>query len=144
MDIFEFERRIVAEAPDGVLFADQDGVIRFWNGGCQRIFGFSAQEAIGQSLDIIIPDTLRARHWQVYAQTMRSGQTRYGADDLLAVPAVHQDGHRVSVEFSIIPFRDGAGEMIGIGAIFRDVSSRFAEIKALRTELKASKEPKAN
>ncbi len=144
MDIFEFERRIVAEAPDGVLFADQDGVIRFWNGGCQRIFGFSAQEAIGQSLDIIIPDTLRARHWQVYAQTMRSGQTRYGADDLLAVPAVHQDGHRVSVEFSIIPFRDGAGEMIGIGTILRDVSSRFAEIKALRTELKASKEPKVN
>ena len=123
MDNAEFGRRIVAEAPDGVLYADQDGVIRIWNGGCQRIFGFSPQEAIGQSLDIIIPEGLRARHWHGYAQTMRSGQTRYAASDLLSVPAVRRDGARISVEFSIIPFRDKSGTMIGIGAIMRDVNS---------------------
>jgi PAS domain S-box-containing protein len=115
-----------------------------WNAGCYRIFGFTAQEAIGQSLDIIVPDTLQARHWQGYAQTMRSGQTRYGADDLLAVPALCRDGRRVSVEFSIIPFRDSAGGMAGIGAIMRDVTNRFEEIKALRIALKASKAKKTD
>jgi len=64
----EFERQIVAGAPDGMLYADQDGIIRFWNAGCHRIFGFTAQEAVGQSLDIIIPENLRARHWQDHAQ----------------------------------------------------------------------------
>jgi PAS domain S-box-containing protein len=142
MDIANFERRVVAEAPDGVLFADKDGVIRYWNGGCQRIFGFTAQEALGQSLDIIIPHALKARHWQGYAHTMRSGQTRYGGGDLLAVPALRQGGTRISVEFSIIPFHDEAGTMVGMGAIMRDVTRRFDEMKALRTALAASKVPK--
>jgi PAS domain S-box-containing protein len=139
VDHAEFEHRIVAEAPDGVLYADRDGIIRFWNAGCHRIFGFTAQEAAGQSLDIIIPDNLRARHWQGYAETIRSGQTRYGAGDLLAVPAICKDGRRISVEFSIIPFRDSTGAMAGIAAIMRDVTKRFEEMKALRMELKALK-----
>jgi PAS domain S-box-containing protein len=119
VDNDEFEHRIIAGAPDGVLYADHGGIIRFWNAGCQRIFGFTAQEAIGQSLDIIIPDNLRARHWQGYAGTMRSGQTCYGAGDLLAVPALCRDSRRISVEFSIIPFRDSTGAMAGIAAITR-------------------------
>jgi PAS domain S-box-containing protein len=142
MDIANFERRVVAEAPDGVLFADKDGVIRYWNAGCQRIFGFTAQEALGQSLDIIIPHALKTRHWQGYAHTMRSGQTRYGGGDLLAVPALRQGGTRISVEFSIIPFHDEAGTMVGMGAIMRDVTRRFDEMKALRAALAASKAPK--
>lgn len=142
MDIADFERRVVAEAPDGVLFADKDGVIRYWNAGCQRIFGFIAQEAVGQSLDIIIPHALKARHWQGYAQTMRSGQTRYGGGDLLAVPALRQGGTRISVEFSIIPFHDETGAMMGMGAIMRDVTRRFDEMKALRAAVTASKAPK--
>jgi PAS domain S-box-containing protein len=142
MDIANFERRVVAEAPDGVLFADKDGVIRYWNAGCQRIFGFTAQEALGQSLDIIIPHALKARHWQGYAHTMHSGQTRYGGGDLLAVPALRQGGTRISVEFSIIPFHDEAGTMVGMGAIMRDVTRRFDEMKALRAALAASKAPK--
>jgi nitric oxide dioxygenase len=87
---------------------------------------------------------LRARHWQGYAQTMRSGQTRYGADDLLAVPALCRDGCRVSVEFSIISFRNSAGGMAGVGAIMRDVTNRFEEIRALRIALKASKAKKTD
>jgi PAS domain S-box-containing protein len=142
VDNDELERRIVAEAPDGVLYADQDGIIRFWNAGCHRIFGFTAQEAVGQSLDIIIPDNLRARHWKGYAETMHSGQTRYGGGDLLAVPALCKDGRRISVEFSIIPFRDGTGEMAGIAAIMRDVTKRFEEMKALRLALKVSEAQK--
>jgi PAS domain S-box-containing protein len=129
--------RFATDAPDAVLYADGEGKIGFWNAGCQRVFGFSAQEALGQSLDIIIPMNLRARHWQGYVETMRSGQSRYGAGDLLSVPAVRKDGARISVEFSIIPVRDSAGRMQGMGAILRDVTQRFEELKALRKAMAA-------
>jgi PAS domain S-box-containing protein len=128
----DFAARLVADAPDGILYADQDGMIRYWNAGCERIFGFTADEALGQSLDIMIPGNLRARHWDGFRETMRTGRTRYGAGDLLAVPALRKDGSRISVEFSIVPFRDGAGRMVGIAAVMRDVTKRFEEMKALR------------
>jgi PAS domain S-box-containing protein len=132
MNIADFAERLVTDAPDAILYADQDGVIRYWNGGCQRIFGFAADEAQGQSLDIIVPQNLRDRHWQGFRETMRTGGTRYGAGDLLSVPALCKDGSRISVEFSIVPFHDGAGRMIGIAAVMRDVTKRFEEMKALR------------
>jgi len=128
----DFAARLVADAPDGILYADQDGMIRYWNAGCERIFGFTADEALGQSLDIMIPGNLRARHWDGFRETMRTGRTRYGAGDLLAVPALRKDGSRISVEFSIVPFRDGAGRMVGIAAVMRDVKKRNEEMKALR------------
>src|SRR4029453_6137141 len=106
-----FEARFLANTPDGILFADETGIIRFWNAGCERLFGHSAAEAVGQSLDIIIPQAQRARHWQGYANTMRTGQSRYAAGELLAVPAVRKDGSRISIEFSIVPFRDAGGRM---------------------------------
>ncbi len=131
--------RFATDAPDGVLYADGDGTITFWNAGCERIFGFSAEEAIGRSLDIIIPENLRGRHWDGYAETMRTGQSRYGAGDLLSVPAIRKDGTRLSVEFSIIPIRDDAGRMLGMGAILRDVTKRFEELKTLRKALAEAK-----
>jgi PAS domain S-box-containing protein len=135
VDIDECRRRLVDEAADAILISDADGVVRFWNPGATRIFGFTSQEAVGQSLDIIIPAALRERHWHGYAETIRTGQTRYGAGDLLAVPALRKDGTRISVEFSIVLFRDGAGRMTGMGAIMRDVTQRFEELKALRKAL---------
>lgn len=132
MNIHEIADRFLAETPDGVIVADPDGVIRYWNAGCTRIFGFSPEEAQGQSLDIIIPQNLRARHWQGWQHTMQTGTTRYGAGDVLSVPALRKDGSRISVEFSILPFRDAGGKIIGIGAIMRDVTKRFEELKALR------------
>lgn len=137
-DIPDFYRRFLAETPDGVLFADNDGVIRLWNAGCQRIFGFTADDAIGQSLDIIIPVSMRTRHWQGYTQTITTGKTRYGAGDLLAVPALCKDGRRISVEFSIVALRDAAGRMVGMGAVMRDVTKRFEEVKALKKAMSAS------
>ena len=92
---------IIAEAPDAILYTDKEGVIRFWNRGCERIFGYPAAEAINRSLDIIIPENLRERHWHGYDETMRTGQTKYGGGDLLAVPALRKDGTRLSIEFSI-------------------------------------------
>ena len=92
MDDENFFQQIIAEAPDGILYSDAKGIITLWNKGCERIFGFVAAEALGQSLDIIIPDALRQRHWQGYDETIRTGRTRYGAGELLAVPALRKDG----------------------------------------------------
>jgi PAS domain S-box-containing protein len=139
VDIDDCRRKLVDEAADAILISDADGIIRFWNPGAARTFGFTSQEAVGQSLDIIIPAALRARHWQGYAETIRTGQTRYGAGDLLAVPALRKDGTRISVEFSIVPFRDATGRMTGIGAIMRDVTQRFEELKSLRKQITQTK-----
>jgi PAS domain S-box-containing protein len=135
MDIEECRRRLVDEAGDGILIADADGIIRFWNPGAARIFGFTSEEAVGQSLDIIIPAALRVRHWHGYAESIRTGQTRYGAGDLLAVPALRKDNSRISIEFSIVPFRDATGRITAIGAVVRDVTRRFEELQKLRKAL---------
>lgn len=131
----DFGRSLVQHAPDAIIYADAGGMIRFWNSGAERIFGFSEDEALEKSLDIIIPENLRQRHWDGYTQTMRTGVTRYGAGDVLAVPALRKDGTRVSIEFSIIPFRDREGRMLGIAAILRDVTKRFEELKSLRKQV---------
>jgi PAS domain S-box-containing protein len=131
-ELSHFGDTIIREAPDAIVYADAAGVIRFWNGGAARIFGFTASEALGQSLDIIIPETLRARHWEGYAHVMKTGLSRFGSGEILAVPGLRKDGSRISLEFTVVPFRDRDGRMIGIAAILRDVTKRFEELKALR------------
>ncbi len=137
-----FAAALLDATPDAVVYSDARGMIRFWNKGAERIFGFSAAEALGQSLDIMVPESLRARHWEGYEQTMRTGQTRYGAGELLAVPATRKDGARISVEFTIVPFHDAAGAMTGIAATMRDVTARFEETRALRRRLASLEERK--
>ncbi len=134
IDIDRFAATLLRTTPDAVVYADAEGLIRFWNAGAERIFGFAAAEAVGKSLDIIIPQSLRQRHWDGYHKTMATGETRYGAGDLLSVPAVRKDGSRVSIEFTVTPFHDAAGNMLGIAAIMRDVTKKFEEMKALRAE----------
>jgi PAS domain S-box-containing protein len=124
---------------DAIVAADKDGIIRFWNPGAERIFGHASGDAIGQSLDIIIPERLRARHWLGYRQVMATGESRYGHGDILAVPGIRKDGGRISLEFTIVPLRDETGQMIGMAAIMRDVTSRFEEMRALRQKLAAGK-----
>jgi len=131
----DFFRTLAREAPDAIVYADAEGRIRFWNRGAEAIFGFTEAEALGRSLDIIVPERQRERHWAGYAATMRSGKTRYGAGELLAVPALRKDGGRISIEFTILPFSDAAGRMSGIAAILRDVTARFEQLKALRKQL---------
>jgi PAS domain S-box-containing protein len=135
MDVDRFCLTLTREAPDAIIYADAEGVIRFWNRGAERIFGFAEAEALGHSLDIIIPENLRARHWAGYAATMQTGTTRYGAGAILAVPALRKDGKRISIEFTILPFRDETGRMNGIAAMLRDVTQRFEELRALRRQL---------
>jgi PAS domain S-box-containing protein len=136
-DLEHFSERLVAGMSEAIIYADADGAIRFWNRGAARVFGFTEIEALGRSLDIIIPEGLRPRHWHGYQATIRTGQSRYGEGQLLSVPAMRKDGVRISVEFTVVPFTDNAGKMIGIAAVMRDATSRFDELRALRKELAA-------
>ncbi len=128
--------RIVSGAAEAILFAGHDGIIRLWNAGAQAIFGWSAAEAVGRSLDLIIPERLRGRHWDGWNEVMVSGATRYGAGQLLAVPALRKDGAPLSIEFSIQLLRDEAGAIMGSVAIVRDVTERWKRDKDLRLRVK--------
>jgi PAS domain S-box-containing protein len=127
-------RRIVEETQEAVIFADAGGVIRLWNAGAERVFGWTAAEALGQSLDLIIPEKLRGRHWDGWKQVMETGVTRY-ATDLLAVPGVRKDGSRISLEFTVALIRDDAGAIAGVAAVLRDVTERWQRDKELRARL---------
>jgi PAS domain S-box-containing protein len=135
MDENRFAAALVAEMSDALIYCDAAGTIQIWNRGAVRIFGFSAAEAIGQKLDIIIPANLRDRHWHGYRITMETGRTRYADGQLLSVPAVRKDGARISVEFTVVPFKDSDGQMVGIAAIMRDATRSFEEIRSLRKEI---------
>jgi PAS domain S-box-containing protein len=127
-------RQIIESTQEAVIFADREGRIRLWNGGAERIFGWTAAEAVGQSLDLIIPEKLRGRHWDGWKHVMETGVTRY-ASDLLAVPAMRKDGARISLEFTVALIRDAAGAIAGIAAVLRDVTERFNRDKELRARL---------
>ncbi|CAO3358219.1 PAS domain-containing protein [Azospirillum palustre] len=119
---------------EAIVYSDREGLIRFWNAGAERVFGFTAEEALGQSLDIIIPERQRQRHWEGYDEVMKTGVSRYGSGDLLSVPALRKDGNRISVEFTIVPLKDADGAMLGMASVMRDVSARFEELKTLRRQ----------
>ncbi|MCA6114506.1 PAS domain S-box protein [Bradyrhizobium sp. WSM 1738] len=126
---------LLRSASDAIVATDREGHITFWNPGAERIFGFSAEEANGQSLDIIIPENLRARHWEGFRHTMATGTSRYGHGDLLSVPALTRDGRRISVEFTIVLLRDNEQEVGGTMAVMRDVTKRFEEVRELKRRL---------
>src|ERR1700745_3805958 len=109
-------RSILATRSDAIIATDRDGVILFWNPGAARIFQHAETEAVGRSLDLIIPERLRARHWSGYRQFIATGRSRYGEGDLLAVPGVRKDGTRLSREFTIVPLTDGDGRIAGVAA----------------------------
>ena len=132
-------KRIVEGSGDAVVFADRDGVIRLWNRGAEDVFGYSGTEAIGRTLDLIIPKKLQERHWEGYRRVMETGVTRYGRD-VLAVPAVHKDGTRRSIEFTVALVHEDGGSLVGIAAILRDVTKRFEEERRLRAQLRALEE----
>lgn len=131
------EHQIVVGSPDAILYAERDGLIRYWNAGAERIFGFSAAEALGQSLDIIVPERLRARHWEGWDHVLETGVTRYGSGDTLSVPATRKDGSTLSVDFTIQMVRDEGGRILGFAAILRDVTARVEREKVLKAKVRA-------
>lgn len=112
--------QLLRDLADGVVIADASGNIVFWNSEATQIFGWSAAYAVGRSLDIIIPERLRARHWAGYERVMETGETSYG-NRLLEVPATHRDGHIVSVAFTVTLLRSADESLLdGIVALLRD------------------------
>ena len=128
--------QIVQHAQDAIVFADRDGIIRLWNAGAETMFGYRAEEAVGQTLDLIIPERLRARHWEGYRKVMATGVTRYGRE-ALKVPGIRKDGTRISLEFTIVLLRTETGNLLGPAAIIRDVTARWQQEKTLRERLAA-------
>jgi PAS domain S-box-containing protein len=125
---------LLASSSDAIIATDREGRIVFWNPGAERIFGFAVREAMGQSLDLIIPENLRARHWEAFHRVMQTGTSRYGHGDLLSVPGMTKEGRRISVEFTIVMLRDHNG-VTGTVAVMRDVTKRFEELRALKRKL---------
>lgn len=128
--------RIVDEAQDAIIYADREGTIRLWNAGAEEILGYSANEALGKSLDLIVPERQRKPHWDGWERVMATGESKYGSRDVLAVPAIHADGTRISLEFSIAMHREPGGRIAGVSAILRDVTKRWQADRALRTRLR--------
>lgn len=126
---------ILTGAADAVVATDHDGIIQVWNPGAERIFDHRADEALGQSLDLIIPERLRARHWAGFRRVMATGESHYGAGNLLSVPGIRKNGQRISLEFTVVPLKDEQGRMQGIAAVIRDVTPRFEEIRNLKQKL---------
>jgi PAS domain S-box-containing protein len=132
-------KQLVEAVGDAIVISDAGGAITLWNPAAERMFGFTQGEALGRSLDLIIPERQRQRHWNGYQKTMDTGVTRYG-NDVLRVPAVHKDGHTLSIAFTVALLHTADNKVAAIVAVIRDESSRFAEDRALRkrlTELEA-------
>ena len=127
-------KQLVEAMGDALMVADAGGAITLWNPAAQRMFGFTEAEAMGKSLDLIIPQRQQQRHWDGYHKTMATGITRYG-NDVLRVPAVHKDGHTLSIAFTVALLTGADGKVEGIAAVVRDESARFAEERALRKRL---------
>ena len=127
-------RKLVEAIGDAVIAADPQGAITLWNPAAERMFGHTETEALGQSLDLIIPQRQQQRHWDGYNKTMETGQTRYG-NDVLRVPAVHKDGNTLSIAFTVAMLHSPDGKLSAIIAVVRDESARFAEDRNLKKRL---------
>jgi PAS domain S-box-containing protein len=128
--------QLVEAIGDAVIVADRNGAIALWNPAAERIFGFTETDALGRSLDLIIPERQREKHWNGYNMTMQTGQTRY-ATDILRVPALHKEGYRLSIAFTVALLYSAENEVTGIAAVVRDETSRFKEERDLRKRLEA-------
>lgn len=127
-------QQLVNAVGDAIVVCDASGAITFWNPAAERLFGFAEQEALGRSLDLIIPERQRQRHWDGYNKTMQTGQTRYG-NDVLRVPALHKDGRTLSIAFTVAMLFSVEHTVTAIIAIIRDETARFSEERSLRKRL---------
>jgi len=129
-------QHIVENTQEAIIFADRDGMIRLWNIGAETIFGYTASEVLGQSLELLIPERLRQQHRAGYRRVMTTGITQYDRK-LLAVPAIRKDGARISLEFTVALIRGVNREILGIAAVLRDVTARWEREKAMQKHMAA-------
>jgi len=126
--------QLIEALGDAIVVSDRNGSIRFWNPAAEHLFGFTSSEALGKSLDLIIPERYRERHWSGYAKTMSTGETQYGHDEL-RVPAVHKDGRTLSIAFTVGLLYDPQRKVVGVVATICDDTKRFNEERDLRKRL---------
>lgn len=129
-------KTLVTQLGEAVIISDRDENILFWNASAERIFGFTPEEALGKTLSIITPERFRERHSKGYFHTIQTGQTKYG-HTLLRVPAVHKNGHSISIAFSVSMLFDEQNRAIAIAAIIRDETEQFQEERQLKAKLAA-------
>lgn len=127
-------KQLVFAMGDAVVASDASGAITLWNPAAVRMFGHTESEALGQALDIITPERHQKRHWDGYFKTMQTGITRYG-NDVLRVPAMHKDGHTLSIAFTVALMHGLDNKVSNIVAVIRDETARFQEDRALRKQL---------
>lgn len=127
--------RAVSESADAIVIVDRKGVIAYWNRGAERIFGYQATDVIGSTLDVIIPERLRQRHWDAFNASMTSGTSKYADGDLLAVPAITASGTTISIEFSMVMLKNSEGDVQHVGAIIRDVTAAWLQRKEIQRRL---------
>ncbi|TCS39333.1 PAS domain S-box-containing protein [Paucimonas lemoignei] len=130
---------IFRDVADAMIFSDVDGVIRLWNPAAEAVFGYTASEAIGQSLDLIIPESLREAHWRGYRQAMSRGATVHGRRSSIT-RSLHKSGQTLYVDMSFAVIRDETGKTIGSAAMARDATLRYTEEKRLRRQIAAASE----
>ncbi len=122
---------LVGAMGDAVVVCDTEGRVIVWNPGAERSFGWTAAEAMGQRMDMIVPERLRQRHWDGYEKSMATGKTKY-AHDVLRVPAVDKAGRAMSIAFTVFMLFGADGKVTACGSVIRDETDRFAEDRALR------------
>jgi PAS domain S-box-containing protein len=128
-------RMLLDQSPDAVIYAGTDGVISYWNASAERIFGFAASDAIGQNLDIIIPEAFRDAHWKGYDRALGDKVTKYVGQSL-PTKANRSDGSEIYVELSFAIVLDAAGEAIGALAEARDITERFQKDRENRRKMR--------
>ncbi|MBI4301534.1 MAG: PAS domain S-box protein [Chloroflexi bacterium] len=127
-------KSLLTQTSDGIIFADHEGLICLWNRGAEAIFGHTNKNAVGQSLDLIIPDSFRERHWAGFQRAMASGHTKYG-QQLLPTRAIHKDGRTIYIEMTMTIVRDDFEQVAGALAVVRDITERRAQEQAIRKRL---------
>jgi PAS domain S-box-containing protein len=125
---------LVEQSPDGVVFADKTGIIRIWNMAAERIFGFTAGDAIGVNLNIIIPERLQDAHWRGFERAIIQRATKY-AGKSMPTKAIRSDGTQIYVELSFSIILDANGDVLGALAHVRDITERFEKERADRKRL---------
>jgi PAS domain S-box-containing protein len=125
---------LVRQAPDAVIFADTSGIIRFWYATLTRVFGFTEGQAIGECLDLIIPERFREAHWKGFDRAVQDRVTKY-AGQALATRSLRSDGIQIYVELSFAIILDNDGKVLGAVSHARDITERFEQDRANRKRL---------
>jgi PAS domain S-box-containing protein len=123
--------RILEQTTDALIYADSEGTIRRWNPAAAALFGFGVHEAVGHSIDLIIPEHLRAAHWHGFNKAVAAGTTRLAGRPSLT-RAVHKSGAKLYVEMTFALVKDDDGRVIGSVAIARNATERVERERAAR------------